>query len=120
MALSSLTWGYARIIAGTLLGGALGFYVMHRIEVSYKVCLFFVFSLSSSEIALVLDLRLVGFYADEDGGSVKAIREGNAEETRRRDSRSDQRRFCLAFPICAGEHAFKVFDEMPNRCFMLF
>lgn len=90
MALSSLTWGYARIIAGTLLGGALGFYVMHRIEVSYKVCLFFVFSLSSSEIALVLDLRLVGFYADEDGGSVKAIREGNAEETRRRDSGSDQ------------------------------
>ncbi|CAN8269099.1 unnamed protein product [Cochlearia groenlandica] len=37
MALSSMTWGYARIIAGTLLGGALGFYVMHRIEVSYKM-----------------------------------------------------------------------------------
>ncbi|XP_019096216.1 PREDICTED: uncharacterized protein LOC104765713 [Camelina sativa] len=37
MALSSLTWGYARIIAGTLVGGALGFYVMHRIEVSYKM-----------------------------------------------------------------------------------
>ncbi|EOA31825.1 hypothetical protein CARUB_v10015049mg [Capsella rubella] len=37
MALSSLTWGYARIIAGTLLGGTLGFYVMHRIEVSYKM-----------------------------------------------------------------------------------
>jgi hypothetical protein len=32
-----MTWGYARIIAGTLLGGALGFYVMHRIEVSYKM-----------------------------------------------------------------------------------
>ncbi|KAL1221602.1 hypothetical protein V5N11_026219 [Cardamine amara subsp. amara] len=37
MALNSQTWGYARIIAGTLLGGALGFYVMHRIEVSYKI-----------------------------------------------------------------------------------
>ncbi|XP_020889438.1 uncharacterized protein LOC9319202 [Arabidopsis lyrata subsp. lyrata] len=37
MALSSMTWGYARIIAGTLLGGTLGFYVMHRIEVSYKM-----------------------------------------------------------------------------------
>ncbi|KFK39182.1 hypothetical protein AALP_AA3G210800 [Arabis alpina] len=37
MALSSMTWGYARIIAGTLAGGTLGFYVMHRIEVSYKM-----------------------------------------------------------------------------------
>ncbi|KAJ0264389.1 ATP-dependent helicase/nuclease subunit [Hirschfeldia incana] len=37
MALSSMTWGYARIIAGTLLGGTLGFYVMHRVEVSYKM-----------------------------------------------------------------------------------
>ncbi|CAF2077915.1 unnamed protein product [Brassica oleracea] len=37
MALSSLTWGYARIIAGTLVGGTIGFYVMHRIEVRYKM-----------------------------------------------------------------------------------
>ncbi|VVA98102.1 unnamed protein product [Arabis nemorensis] len=37
MGLSSMTWGYARIIAGTLVGGTLGFYVMHRIEVSYKM-----------------------------------------------------------------------------------
>ncbi|CAG7877190.1 unnamed protein product [Brassica rapa] len=37
MALSSMTWAYARIIAGTLLGGTLGFYVMHRVEVSYKM-----------------------------------------------------------------------------------
>ncbi|KAF5175184.1 ATP-dependent helicase/nuclease subunit [Thalictrum thalictroides] len=32
----SQTWGYIRIISGTILGGALGFYVMHRLEVSYK------------------------------------------------------------------------------------
>ncbi|KAG5222811.1 hypothetical protein OIU76_025694 [Salix suchowensis] len=36
MALNSQKWGYVRIITGTLLGGALGFYVMHRMEVSYK------------------------------------------------------------------------------------
>lgn len=86
MALSSMTWGYARIIAGTLLGGALGFYVMHRIEVSYKVCFF---SLSSYEKACARP-QTVGFYADEDGGSVESIREGYAEETRRRKSYSDQ------------------------------
>lgn len=32
----SLKWGYLRIITGTLAGGALGFYVMHRLEKSYK------------------------------------------------------------------------------------
>ncbi|XP_065864224.1 uncharacterized protein [Euphorbia lathyris] len=36
MALHSLTWGYVRIITGTIGGGLLGFYVMHRLEVSYK------------------------------------------------------------------------------------
>ncbi|XP_019058839.1 PREDICTED: uncharacterized protein LOC109116948 [Tarenaya hassleriana] len=36
MALTSQTWGYVRIITGTILGGALGFYVMHRVEVNYK------------------------------------------------------------------------------------
>ncbi|EEF50640.1 uncharacterized protein LOC8286737 [Ricinus communis] len=36
MALDSLKWGYIRIISGTILGGILGFYVMHRAEVSYK------------------------------------------------------------------------------------
>ncbi|KAF9592017.1 hypothetical protein IFM89_011600 [Coptis chinensis] len=34
--LPSQTWGYVRIITGTLLGGALGFYVMHRLELSHK------------------------------------------------------------------------------------
>ncbi|KAJ1690716.1 ATP-dependent helicase/nuclease subunit A isoform 2 [Rhynchospora pubera] len=29
-------WGYSRIITGTVLGGILGFYVMHRVETSYK------------------------------------------------------------------------------------
>ncbi|KAI4971092.1 uncharacterized protein LOC123407103 [Hordeum vulgare subsp. vulgare] len=29
-------WAYVRIMAGTILGGGLGFYVMHRIETSYK------------------------------------------------------------------------------------
>lgn len=33
----SQKWGYIRIIAGTILGGVLGFYVMHRVEVGYKV-----------------------------------------------------------------------------------
>ncbi|KAI4319195.1 hypothetical protein MLD38_032825 [Melastoma candidum] len=32
----SQRWGYVRIITGTILGGILGFYVMHRVEVSYK------------------------------------------------------------------------------------
>ncbi|WRX18051.1 hypothetical protein QQP08_010538 [Theobroma cacao] len=36
MAMNSVKWGYVRIITGTILGGALGFYVMHRVEVSYK------------------------------------------------------------------------------------
>lgn len=31
-----MRWGYTRIIAGTILGGILGFYVMHRVEISYK------------------------------------------------------------------------------------
>ncbi|KAL8458324.1 hypothetical protein ACS0TY_035995 [Phlomoides rotata] len=29
-------WGYFRIITGTLLGGVLGFYCMHRAELKYK------------------------------------------------------------------------------------
>ncbi|CAI9113627.1 OLC1v1014262C1 [Oldenlandia corymbosa var. corymbosa] len=29
-------WGYVRIIAGTIAGGMLGFYVMHRAELYYK------------------------------------------------------------------------------------
>lgn len=37
MAGSSNTWAYARIITGTILGGVLGFYVMDRVEKSYKV-----------------------------------------------------------------------------------
>ncbi|KQK17657.1 uncharacterized protein LOC100826735 [Brachypodium distachyon] len=32
----SRRWAYVRIMAGTILGGGLGFYVMHRIETSYK------------------------------------------------------------------------------------
>ncbi|CAI0450656.1 unnamed protein product [Linum tenue] len=36
MALGSRKWGYVRIISGTILGGVLGFYVMHRMELSYK------------------------------------------------------------------------------------
>ncbi|XP_048138597.1 uncharacterized protein LOC115734627, partial [Rhodamnia argentea] len=32
----SQKWGYIRIITGTILGGVLGFYVMHRVEISYK------------------------------------------------------------------------------------
>lgn len=29
-------WAYMRIIAGTIVGGVLGFYVMHRVELGYK------------------------------------------------------------------------------------
>ncbi|KAF5734515.1 ATP-dependent helicase/nuclease subunit A isoform 1 [Tripterygium wilfordii] len=29
-------WDNVRIIAGTILGGVFGFYVMHRAEISYK------------------------------------------------------------------------------------
>ncbi|XP_020082471.1 uncharacterized protein LOC109706078 [Ananas comosus] len=32
----SYKWAYIRIITGTILGGVLGFYVMHRVEKSYK------------------------------------------------------------------------------------
>lgn len=32
----SRRWAYVRVMAGTILGGVLGFYVMHRIETSYK------------------------------------------------------------------------------------
>lgn len=89
MALSSMTWGYARIIAGTLLGGTLGFYVMHRVEVSYKVSFFILCStLRFSAFCIIFLETWGGLNADEDGGSVKAIREGHEEETRRRESRS--------------------------------
>lgn len=33
-------WGYFRIITGTIAGGILGFYVMHRVELKYKVSAF--------------------------------------------------------------------------------
>ncbi|XP_044368238.1 uncharacterized protein [Triticum aestivum] len=33
----SRRWAYVRIMAGTIVGGGLGFYVMLRIETSYKV-----------------------------------------------------------------------------------
>ncbi|XP_072960421.1 uncharacterized protein [Typha angustifolia] len=32
----SYRWAYFRIMTGTILGGVLGFYVMHRVEKSYK------------------------------------------------------------------------------------
>ncbi|KAK8965534.1 hypothetical protein KSP40_PGU003388 [Platanthera guangdongensis] len=32
----SLRWAYIRIVTGTIVGGVLGFYTMHRIETSYK------------------------------------------------------------------------------------
>ncbi|WJX80282.1 hypothetical protein P8452_63302 [Trifolium repens] len=32
----SQRWGYIRIMSGTIIGGILGFYVMHRVEISYK------------------------------------------------------------------------------------
>ncbi|KAI7732492.1 hypothetical protein M8C21_024211 [Ambrosia artemisiifolia] len=32
----SVAWGYVRIMAGTIVGGGLGFYFMHRLELSYK------------------------------------------------------------------------------------
>ena len=32
----SRRWANVRLMAGTILGGVLGFYVMHRVEASYK------------------------------------------------------------------------------------
>ncbi|XP_071696357.1 uncharacterized protein [Rutidosis leptorrhynchoides] len=32
----SMGWGYVRIMAGTIAGGGVGFYIMHRLEISYK------------------------------------------------------------------------------------
>ncbi|XP_008809826.1 uncharacterized protein LOC103721406 [Phoenix dactylifera] len=34
--MASRRWAYFRIMTGTVLGGILGFYVMHRVETSYK------------------------------------------------------------------------------------
>ncbi|KAH6826710.1 hypothetical protein C2S53_016915 [Perilla frutescens var. hirtella] len=34
--MSNPRWGYFRIIAGTLAGGMVGFYFMHRAELKYK------------------------------------------------------------------------------------
>ncbi|KAL0319289.1 UNVERIFIED_CONTAM: hypothetical protein Sangu_2085100 [Sesamum angustifolium] len=34
--MKSPRWGYFRIITGTVLGGILGFYCMHRAELKYK------------------------------------------------------------------------------------
>ncbi|KAK6925227.1 hypothetical protein RJ641_009553 [Dillenia turbinata] len=36
MVLDSVKWGYIRIITGTIGGGILGFYVMHRVETNYR------------------------------------------------------------------------------------
>lgn len=36
-AMASYLWANIRITTGVILGGALGFYVMHRVETSYKV-----------------------------------------------------------------------------------
>ncbi|KAL5751362.1 hypothetical protein ACOSP7_025965 [Xanthoceras sorbifolium] len=36
MAVGSRYWASVRVITGTILGGILGFYVMHRLEISYK------------------------------------------------------------------------------------
>uniref|UniRef100_A0A0E0C949 Uncharacterized protein n=1 Tax=Oryza meridionalis TaxID=40149 RepID=A0A0E0C949_9ORYZ len=33
----SRRWACVRVMTGTILGGALGFYVMHRLETSHKV-----------------------------------------------------------------------------------
>jgi len=37
MTAPSQRWGYIRIMSGTIIGGILGFYVMHRMEIRYKV-----------------------------------------------------------------------------------
>ncbi|OMO91950.1 hypothetical protein CCACVL1_06948 [Corchorus capsularis] len=34
--MNSVIWGYVRIITGTIAGGILGFYVLHRVQVNYK------------------------------------------------------------------------------------
>ncbi|XP_044466247.1 uncharacterized protein LOC123196330 [Mangifera indica] len=36
MAVGSAYWASVRVICGTIAGGILGFYVMHRVEISYK------------------------------------------------------------------------------------
>ncbi|KEH24594.1 hypothetical protein MtrunA17_Chr7g0274531 [Medicago truncatula] len=36
MTAPSQRWGYIRIMSGTIIGGILGFYVMHRMEIRYK------------------------------------------------------------------------------------
>jgi hypothetical protein len=45
----SQRWGYIRIMSGTIIGGILGFYVMHRVEISYMV------SISVSSLFLIDD-----------------------------------------------------------------
>lgn len=49
-AMSNPRWGYFRIISGTIGGGVLGFYFMHRAELKYKVC-----------FSLFRDLEFLGY-----------------------------------------------------------
>jgi len=52
----SQKWGYIRIMTGTILGGILGFYVMHRLESNYKVTipsLSSLFSIASSASSIL-------------------------------------------------------------------
>lgn len=97
---SSRKWAYTRIIAGTIVGGVLGFYVMHRVEVGYKVTplLFnFSFLIISTRINFVgyvwydcgffflfffffSSICFFGADAGEDEREVKTIRERTEEE----------------------------------------
>ncbi|KHN20703.1 hypothetical protein glysoja_019020 [Glycine soja] len=51
MRTASQKWGYIRIMAGTIFGGILGFYVMHRLETNYKV------SIASLSSRLLVQVR---------------------------------------------------------------
>lgn len=58
---ASPRWGYVRIIAGTVIGGIVGFYVMHRVEISYKVKIPFFGSVNRRFSALFVRLlRKIG------------------------------------------------------------
>nr|KYP49292.1 hypothetical protein KK1_028929 [Cajanus cajan] len=68
----SQKWGYIRIITGTIVGGILGFYVMHRVETNYKVSIASLSSLSSllSPYLLPMSLQIYGSLKLPSGVSV--------------------------------------------------
>lgn len=84
--MASLRWAYVRIITGTILGGVLGFYVMHQVETSYKVSLF---SFPRSPFCRFACLWSAIVAGEEEGGA-EAVRDRDGKEAARTGASSDR------------------------------